>query len=187
MTTTEDSDLTLLTRSGAGDRAAFGQLYERHVRAVYWQAFDVVRQAGVAEEVTQDAFLTLWRKASTVHLVESSALPWLMVTARYLALNAGRRLQRDGLRSTTLDLDVEDETATVDRALASEEIRAQIDRAVHALGDLDRRLYALCIEQDHSYEAAARELGVSHGTVRNRLSRVRTRLRADLKAVKETS
>ena len=187
MTTSEDSDHALLARTGSGDRSAFGQLYERHVRAVYWQAYDVVRDPHVAEEVSQDAFLTLWRKARSVHLVDESALPWLMVTARYLALNAGRRLQREARRSTALDTDVPDDSAEIDRTLEFDAVRTQIGKAVDALGDLDRRLYDLCIEQDHTYESAARELGVSHGTVRNRLSRVRTRLRADLQAVRETS
>lgn len=187
MTLTEESDDVLLQRSGIGDRAAFGLIYDRHVRAVYWQAFGVVRDPDTAEEVCQEAFITLWRKVRSVHLVDDSALPWLMVTARYLALNARRRRRREADHAAPLHPDVADRDADVATTVEAAEVQRQIDAAVGGLTALDRRLYDLCIAGEHSYEAAARELGVGHGTVRNRLSRLRSRLRADLHALRETS
>ncbi|MCW2751442.1 MAG: polymerase subunit sigma-24, partial [Aeromicrobium sp.] len=64
---------------------------------------------------------------------------------------------------------------------------AEITRAVTALSPLDRQLYELFVAGDHTYELAARELGVTHAVVRNRLSRLRSRLRADLRSMRETS
>ena len=66
-------------------------------------------------------------------------------------------------------------------------MRAEIDKAVAALAPNDRRLYELCVEGDRTYEHAARELGVTHAVVRNRLHRLRARLRADLRSMRETS
>ena len=48
-------------------------------------------------------------------------------------------------------------------------------------------VYDLCVAGDHTYELAARELGVTHAVVRNRLSRLRSRLRADLRSMRETA
>ena len=177
-------DRALLRLAARGDRHAFGLLYDRHVRSVYWQAYGVLRDEREAEDATQDVFVTMWHKLRAITLVDESVLPWLLVTARYTALNARRaRLRRrgdaldDGLAS---DAAVEDE---VEAGL----VRAEIDKATAALSAVDRRLYELCVDGDHTYDMAARELGVSHAVVRNRLSRLRTRLRADLRSVEEIS
>ena len=177
-------DRELLERAATGDRRAFGQLYDRHVRPVYWQAYSVVRNADHAEDVTQDVFITTWNKIRTITVVDESVLPWLLVTARYTALNARRRHDKSSFRE--LDPDLAD-TRTVEDEVEAGQVRAEIDKATAALTTKDRRLYDLCVAGDHTYEMAARELGVSHAVVRNRLSRLRTRLRADLRSIRETS
>lgn len=187
-TTIEDDPVTgdreLLTRAAAGDRAAFGRLYDRHVRPVYWQAYSVLHDEREAEDATQDVFVTTWNKIRTITLVDESVLPWLLVTARYTALNARRSRQRR--RANALDHDLPADTAVEDQVEAGL-VRAEIDKATAALTATDRRLYELCVAGDHTYEMAARELGVSHAVVRNRLSRLRARLRADLRSMRETS
>lgn len=190
-TTLEDGSLTgdreLVARAASGDRAAFGQLYDRHVRPVYWQAYAVVRDGDEAEDITQDVFITTWDKLRTINLVDESVLPWLLVTARFTALNSRRRTLKNNLRSSPLDADLVDERVSVEDEVAAGQIRAEIEKAAAALSPTDRRLYDLCVVGDHTYELAARELGVSHAVVRNRLSRLRTRLRADLRSMRETS
>jgi RNA polymerase sigma-70 factor (ECF subfamily) len=179
-------DVELLARAQSGDRRAFAELYDRHVRPVYWQSYSMVRDAGEAEEVTQDVFVTTWRRIRAITLVDGSLLPWLLVTARYTALNANRRAARR--RNEPLDENAPDGAdSSVEREIEAAQVRAEIDKAVAALAPNDRRLYELCVEGDHTYEQAARELGVSHAVVRNRLHRLRTRLRADLRSMRETS
>jgi RNA polymerase sigma factor (sigma-70 family) len=179
-------DRVLLERAAAGDRMAFGQLYDRHVRPVYWQAYAVLRDADEAEDVTQDVFITTWGKIRQITIVDDSVLPWLLATARYTALNARRRTQRTRARTGRLDDDLPDD-ATVEGEVEAAQVRVEIEKAVAALSPTDRRLYELCVVGDHTYDLAARELGVSHAVVRNRLSRLRTRLRADLRSMRETS
>jgi RNA polymerase sigma-70 factor (ECF subfamily) len=179
-------DVELLARAQAGDRAAFADLYDRHVRPVYWQAYSVVRDASEAEEVTQDVFVTTWRRIRAITPVDGSLLPWLLVTTRYTALNASRRAARRA--SAGLDDDPADGVdSSVEHEVEAALVRAEIDKAVGALAPNDRRLYEMCVDGDHTYEQAARELGVSHAVVRNRLHRLRTRLRADLRSMRETS
>jgi len=179
-------DRELLARASAGDRAAFGELYDRHVRPVYWQAYAVVRDQREAEDVTQEVFITTWDKIRRITVVDDSVLPWLLVTARYTALNARRRSQKVSARSIQLDADLPDDASVEDEVVAAQ-VRGEIDKAVAALSPTDQRLYEMCVAGDHTYELAARELGVSHAAVRNRVSRLRTRLRADLRSMRETS
>jgi len=179
-------DAELLTRAQGGDRVAFADLYDRHVRPVYWQAYSVVRDPGEAEEVTQDVFVTAWRRIRAITPVDGSMLPWLLVTARFTALNAYRRAARRESRS--MDEDVpEGADSAVEREVETALVRTEIDKAVAALAPNDQRLYELCVEGDRTYQQAARELGVSHAAVRNRLHRLRARLRADLRSMRETS
>jgi RNA polymerase sigma factor (sigma-70 family) len=174
-------ELTQLAQAQVGDRDAFAGLYDRHVRPVYWQAYSVVRDRDLAEDVTQEVFVTTWRRIRTIAPVDGSILPWLLLTARYTAYNTARRERRrssDGLDSDPIGdpgADVEAEASFV---------RGEIDKAVGALSPVDQQLYALCVEGGATYEQAARELGVSHSVVRNRIHRLRTRLRADLSALR---
>jgi RNA polymerase sigma-70 factor (ECF subfamily) len=184
--TTGDGEL--LARAAAGDRVAFGQLYDRHVRPVYWQAYSVLRDDREAEDVTQDVFVTTWKRIRSITLVDESVLPWLLVTARYTALNARRGRERR--RATALDDGLTSGLAAsngVEDEVEAGLVRAEIDKAVATLSPVDRRLYELCVAGDHTYEMAAGELGVSHAAVRNRLARLRSRLRADLRSMRETS
>ncbi|MFT4265354.1 MAG: RNA polymerase sigma factor [Nocardioides sp.] len=174
-------DRELLGRATQGDQSALGVLYDRHVRAVYAQALGVTGDANTAEDVTQDVFITFWEKARGVRLVDTSVLPWLMVTAKFHGLNAGRRLRRERSHTTPMH----DEPGVEDHVLRAE-IQAEIARAVGALSDIDRRVYEMCLDGEHTYESAALTLGLSHASVRNRLSRVRLRLRADLQALRES-
>lgn len=152
-------DLATLHKAQRGDRMAFGELYDRHVRPVYWQAYALVGDRQTAEDVTQEVFATSWRKIRLITPVDGSVLPWLLTTTRLTAYNAGRHEARR--RHDPLDHEpaarggVEDE---VEAAL----VRAEIDKAVAALSPTDQRLYELCVDGAASYEQAARALGVSH-------------------------
>ncbi|GAA2080189.1 RNA polymerase sigma factor [Aeromicrobium tamlense] len=173
------SDTALLARAQAGDTFAFGTLFDRHVSAVYWQAHRVVGDASEAEDVCQDTFVTAWRRIGDITIVDRSILPWLMVTARYTALNAGRKRAR--LHAVDLEHEPVDPGADPSGHVEEAAVAAAIDAAVARLSPVDRRLFELCVDGDLTYEQAAAELGVTHGAVRNRVSRLRARLRGDLR------
>lgn len=179
-----EADAVLHARAAAGDRAAFGVLYDRHVRPVYWQCYRVLRDGDLAEEATQETFLVAWRRVRAIRLVDESVLPWLLVTARQTALNAHRRSRRPDHQTAELDVDPVAER-TVEDEVSDALVRQEIEKAVAALSATDQELYALCVDGDHTYAQAATSLGVSHASVRNRVHRLRTRLRADLRSMRE--
>ncbi len=177
----------LLERAASGSRTAFAELYERHVRAVYWQAYGVVPDADLAQDVTQEVFVTFWHRIRSVRVVDESVLPWLLVTARFTALNTRRRAARPDHRTEALDVERHDPSADVEAEHERAVVRAEIDRALSTLSPLERELYEHCVEGDLTYEAAARELGLTHAAVRNRVHRLRQRLRSELSSMRETS
>jgi RNA polymerase sigma-70 factor (ECF subfamily) len=171
------TDADLIARAGSGDGEAFRRLYRRHVDAMYRIAVLLLQDPADAEDAVQDAFVTAWRKLSGLRLEGESALPWLATICRYTCANRlrGRRRERAHVAGPV----DEQMPATVDveQSVIGTELAERIAREVADLSDVDRRIFVLCIAEGYAYEPAAAELGLSHGAVRNRLSRIRGRLR----------
>jgi RNA polymerase sigma-70 factor (ECF subfamily) len=68
-------------------------------------------------------------------------------------------------------------TVDVEEQVIGDDLADRILREVEGLSPLDRDIFRLCAVDGYAYQAAADELGVAHGVVRNRLSRIRSRLR----------
>ena len=182
---TSTQDREWAARAASGDQDAFRAIYRAHVRPVYWIAHGILGSAPDAEDVVQETFVVAWRKLPALELLGDSLLPWLATICRFQAANRLRRVRRD--RANTADamdetlpatVSVEDQVITASLATR---ILAEVDR----LDEIDRRIFVLCAVDGYAYEAAAAELGVSHAVVRNRLSRVRSRLRGAVKEVRD--
>ena len=169
---------TLLGELAEGGEGALAALFERHRRAVYAQAFMETGSRADAEEVLQDVFLLLWQKRRRIRLVGGSVLPWLLVTARNLARNRRRYQQR---RSTVqLFEGLADQGEDPEAIVARGELARLLERALAGLDEIDRRIVQCCLVDGMSYREAAAQLQSTHATVRSRLSRARSSMRAQL-------
>jgi RNA polymerase sigma factor (sigma-70 family) len=172
-------DLQLWERTRSGDAEAFGDLYERHARAV--QSYCLWRTADlqVAEDATATVFLEAWRKRRRLNLTTDSAAPLLLGIAN----NVVRRQWRSQRRyRDTLELmrnvgqapdDLEAEA--IARLDAIQQLR-EGGEAIRALPRREREVLAMLAWSDLSYGEIAEALGLPVGTVRSRLARARTRL-----------
>jgi RNA polymerase sigma factor (sigma-70 family) len=174
----------LFARVQAGDRESFRMIFRMHMRSVYWAAFGVLQSRADSEEVMQDAFMTMWDKRMSIELVGESTLPWLVTTARYLALN--RRRAEERRRRDPLDPNAEllDRALGPENAAVANEARQHIEEVMAGMPLVDQEIFWLCLVGDLSYKQAAHQLGISHGSVRNRLSRLKARLRSELSLLK---
>lgn len=192
----DEQDLFLQVQGG--DRDAFRTIYRRHQASVYWAAFSVLRASADAEEIVTDTFMTMWSKRVSIVIVGESTLPWLATTARFLALNRGRsesrrrtnaeqaRGQSAGTSAPVYAGNGEfvSPTLTPEEALVTRESLARIEAVIETLPVVDREIFWLCLVEDLSYQDAARQLGITHGSVRNRLTRLRARLRDEVQLLK---
>ncbi|MDN8547670.1 sigma-70 family RNA polymerase sigma factor [Microbacterium sp. NM3R9] len=172
------NDAELVAAAASGSEHAFRTLYRAYVRPVYWIAHGLLHDPGDAEDVTQETFLVAWRKLPELELVSDSLLPWLATICRFQSAN---RVRRRGLERRHLaDDDAADivDTVDVERQIVQADLVERILVAVGALNALDQEIFRLCAAQGYAYQAAADRLGVSHGAVRNRLSRIRSHVRA---------
>ncbi|MGB4136782.1 MAG: sigma-70 family RNA polymerase sigma factor [Microbacterium sp.] len=171
------TDQDRVARAAAGDQEAFRALYRAHARPVYWIAHGILGSPADAEDIVQETFVVAWRKLPGLELSSTSLLPWLATICRFQAANRLRVLRRD--RANTADAVDETlpDTVSVEDQVISARLAERIAEEVDGLSELDRRIFRLCAVDGYAYAAAAEELGISHAVVRNRLSRVRTRLR----------
>ncbi len=174
----EPSDADLWTRSRAGDRDAFGALFERHAKLIYNYCFRRVGSWATAEDLLSLVFLEAWRRREK-ELPPDKVLPWLYGIATNVVRNQRRSERRFAAALSRLpanepELDFSGES---DERVDDE---WQLQGALDLLRRLPKReqdVLALCAWMDLSYEDAALALGVPVGTVRSRLSRARARLR----------
>ncbi|BDZ38475.1 RNA polymerase sigma factor [Microbacterium suwonense] len=174
---TSTQDREWAARAASGDQDAFREIYRAHVRPVYWIAHGILGSAADAEDIAQETFVVAWRKLPGLELVGESLLPWLATICRFQAANRLRVLRRDRANlSDAADESIPDTVSVEDQVISSALAERIVDE-IGQLDDLDRRVFLLCAVEGFAYQAAADELDVSHAVVRNRLSRVRTRLR----------
>jgi RNA polymerase sigma factor (sigma-70 family) len=180
-------DRALVQSAATGDSAAFESLYLEHIASVYRYALQMLRNIPEAEDVAQEVFILAWVKRTKIRVVDRSVLPWLLVTTRNLSLNKLKKTHRDARNASldagegvTLRSDQDAEETVMGQLLA-----AAIEDAVDELSSTDQTLYHLCISEGVSYQKAADALGVTHGAVRNRLTRVRRTLQTTLAIQKE--
>ena len=173
----EHTDAELVAAAAGGSEAAFRALYRAYARPVYWLAHSLVGTTSDAEDVMQETFLAAWRKLPGLELAGDSLLPWLVTICRFQSANRIRRQQRDRRHTAdALDVGVPD-TVDVEQQVVDAMLVERILAEVGMLGALDQQIFRLCAAEGYAYQAAAERLGVAHGVVRNRLSRIRTKVR----------
>ena len=168
-------DDELIARIARGDRQAFATLYRRRRADVYRFAVHVGGWPSLAEDVTQDVFLTLIPDAAKFQPGRSSALAWLLGIAR----NHVRRGLARERRTAPLDIDEAYAAAAAGDPLAELLHREHLAALRRALLDLPvrfREAVVLCDLHELSYEDAAAAIGCVVGTLRSRLHRGRKRL-----------
>lgn len=87
------SDEALIAHVAAGDGAALEQLYSRYGRVVYGLALRILTSPEHAEDVVQETFWRVWRRAGTFQSTSGQFAPWLFGIARNLCIDELRRRQ----------------------------------------------------------------------------------------------
>lgn len=167
-------DVVLLRDYARGGREAFETLYRRHAPAVLRYALKLLAEKTAAEDVTQETFITLWRKRDGIRLIDESLLPWLLVTCRNLAHNH----ERAQARRPVVSLD--DQLVSAAAPIAERELLFEL---LSGLTDVDRQVCSLCLVDGMSYREAARVLQTSETAVGKRLQRARQRIREAMRNV----
>ena len=158
-----------------GDEQALAALYDRFGGVAYGVALRILRDASLAEDAVQDAFLAAWRTAASFDPARGSASTWLLTLVHRRAVDVVRREQRR--RTDTLD---DAPVASGDRTDETAELREQrraVQDALAQLPDDHRQALELAYYGGLSQSELAERLGVPLGTVKSRMFAALARLR----------
>jgi RNA polymerase sigma-70 factor (ECF subfamily) len=184
-----------------GSETALSTLYDRYGEAIFASAYRLTADRGIAEEVVQETFLTLWNRAELFDPTAGSLPAWLHAIGRNRAVDrlraAGRRPRLVALSSAAMP--DESETQGLERAMAGgtvvagaaqppgpEEaadaagLREAIRAAMTTMPDQERTVILLAYQEELSQTEIANRLDWPLGTVKTRTRRALLRLREAL-------
>jgi RNA polymerase sigma-70 factor, ECF subfamily len=162
----------LIARIAKGDRRAFEEIYNLYHRRLARFLTRLTRRYDVAEEVINDTFWIVWKKAGDFR-GESQPSTWILGIAYRRARNAFRSSARTG---SAENLDALLEPPTSDEPMRTEELRDWLVQALEQLPIEQRLAVELCYELGYSCEEISAIMGCPVNTVKTRLFHARAKL-----------
>lgn len=152
-----------------GEATAIESLYDRYGRLAYGLAFRILNERGAAEDVVQDAFVSVWRNAARFDAGRGSLRNWLLSIVRNRAID---RLRGTARVRTELQLDTAERTAEMPdawEAVAMDLERKQIREGFSELPDQQRQTLELAYFAGYTHVEIASRMEVPLGTVKSRM------------------
>jgi RNA polymerase sigma-70 factor, ECF subfamily len=182
----EFEEAQAIERAKQGDAEAFQALYDRHKRRVYSLCLRMTSNTAEAEDLTQEAFLQLYRKIATFR-GESAFSTWLHRLSVNVVLMHLRKknLPVVSLEETTQggeDDSPKKDFGADDLALAGSIDRLQLQKAVDDLPPGYRTIFVLHDVEGYEHNEIAAMVGCSIGNSKSQLHKARMKLRDMLKA-----
>jgi RNA polymerase sigma-70 factor (ECF subfamily) len=195
------SDESLIRQLVEGSQEALANLYDRHGQAVFAAVLHVSPDHGLAAEVVQDTFLTLWNRADTFDPSRGALPAWLLTIGRNRAidrLRSAARHQRAATFSSFGRADADHQSTAEwltssgsligaagrepgpEVALTERETRESIQHALASLSPSERQVIVLAYDSGLSQSEIAAQLGWPIGTVKTRTRRALRQLRERL-------
>ena len=175
------SNAELITRAQRGEEQAFEALFHQHSRRVYALCLRMIGNSNDAEDLTQEAFLQVFRKIHTFR-GESAFSTWLHRLSVNIVL---MRLRKKTVKETPLEDSAggeefgeqRKEFGAPDLALTGSIDRMHLERAIAQLPPGYKRAFVLHDVQGYEHNEIAAMLGSSIGNSKSQLHKARTRLR----------
>ena len=166
----------LMRRAARGDSEAFAQLYDELSASVYGLARRVVRDPARAEDVTQEVFIDVWRKATRFDTERGKAKTWVMTIAHRRAVDAVRRSEAQKRQDHHGGADEVSHDEPADAVIAAEEHGAVRD-CLETLTDLQLESVRLAYFNGYTYGEVATLLEKPLPTIKTRMRDGLIRLR----------
>jgi RNA polymerase sigma-70 factor, ECF subfamily len=177
------ADEELMPLVGEKDPEAFEVLYDRHGGVAYSLAYRIVGERSTAEEVTQEAFISIWRSGARFDPTRGSVRSWMLSVVRNRAIDA-LRSKAGKAPKLTLDDDSILEQRPAEELTEEQAIRHETASEVRgALGHLpgeQSKVIELAYFGGFSQSEIARMLGLPLGTVKGRMRLGLEKIRGEL-------
>jgi len=161
------------------DRAAFERLFKHFAPRVKAFMLGQSTPSQMAEEIVQETFVKVWRKAILFDSEKASASTWIFTIARNLRIDHLRKENRP-------EPDINDPTFQPEPApqafdsIARFQDAARLNKSMEALPEEQKAVLRLAFFEDKSHPEVAEDLGLPLGTVKSRIRLALKRLRSEL-------
>jgi RNA polymerase sigma-70 factor (ECF subfamily) len=182
----QDLDAELLRQITAGNRAAFGQFYDRHATLMYSIAFQILRDSGEAEDVLQETFVQIWEKAKNFNPELGKSSSWVAVLVRNKAIDRVRTLQRRSRLAEEAGAEsalANEFSETVNETIHGREKANLIQSAITELPAEQRQAIELAFFSGLTQNEISEKLHQPLGTVKARIRRGLLKLRDQLEGI----
>jgi RNA polymerase sigma-70 factor, ECF subfamily len=181
--TAQSSDAVLLARAQTGDAAAFAVVYDRHAAAAYSLASRMMHSPSAAQDVVQEAFLSLWRTDS-YRADKGSLRNFVLGIVRNRAIDVIRKEQRRGSRERSDDAAIASLAAvdSTDDEVEQRDAERLLRGALASLSAPQREAVELAFFDGLTQAEIAQRLDTPIGTIKGRIRLGLTKLRADIDA-----
>jgi RNA polymerase sigma-70 factor (ECF subfamily) len=163
-----EPDPELIRAAGAGDIAAFEELVRAYQAHVWRFLRHLLGDPGLAEDVTQETFVRVYRKLSSFRF-RSKFSTWIFSVARNAGIDAIRSRQRQDRISTAMETQVRITSP-------GGELGVEIEAALQSLSPKLREAFILVEALGLTYREAGRAIGVPEGTLKSRVFHAREHL-----------
>lgn len=168
----------LLVAVGRGDAAAFEVLYPRIAGPVHGVALRVVRDPDLAQDVTQEALVEVWRQAPRFDRARGSALAWVLTIAHRRAVDRVRREEtQSGLRERAAAVHEVPQADEVPAAAQRSLDAARVRRALGGLSATQREAIEMAYWRGLTHQEVSTAQAVPLGTAKTRIRDGLIRLR----------
>ena len=167
----DNSDEALVAKIAAGNRLAMQVLFARHHARIYRFVLRLLGSEALAEDVTSEVFLDVWRQAHRFE-ARSAVTTWLLAIARHKALAELRR--RPEPPSDAGSMDASDPADDPEATFAIKHRGEILRNCLTRLSPRHREIIDLVYYHEKSVQEAADILGVPGNTVKTRMFHART-------------
>ena len=169
-----DPDQPLMARIATGDRAAFTALHARHATRVFRYLMGLTRAEALAEDLTNETFIEIWRKAGSFQ-GRAKVSTWILTIARNKALSQFRKRGEEPWDADAAG-ELLDDSDDGEIALAKQDKAAKMRACIDALPTGMREVLDLVYYQEKSVAECAEILGIPDNTVKTRMFHARKKL-----------
>ncbi|MEZ5956898.1 MAG: sigma-70 family RNA polymerase sigma factor [Hyphomonadaceae bacterium] len=172
------ADEVLLARVAQGDRDAFARLFGVYAGKVKGYLMRLGAPAALAEDLMQDAMVSIWRRAASFDVTKAKASTWIFVIARNAWIDRLRRERTELAYRQSTPVSEESEDEAPDDAAARGQTEQQMAAALATLSAEQRQVVQLSFFEDRPHSEIAERLSLPLGTVKSRLRLALIKLRA---------
>jgi RNA polymerase sigma-70 factor (ECF subfamily) len=179
-----ETDEELLIRVAGGDRDAFAQLFGRYAAKVKAYLLRLGAAGAIAEDLAQDAMLSIYRRAASYDPAKAKASTWIFVIARNAWIDKLRRERVELAYRQINPPPEESEDEAPDEAAVRLQDAEQVSAALATLSPDQRQVVELSFFEDRPHSEIAEHLSLPLGTVKSRLRLALIKLRAHWEQLK---